>query len=142
LPKALSKRRRQGQKPPIKFPASGKGRTVALSTAGYRAKRGEEFLKLGARPSKDDVVAALPDGSLMAPLITHAPIRWPGVHPKIARERLGHSKIGITPDLHSHVIPGMQEDAPETVDAALKYATEMQDGSKRGSRRIGGPDAE
>jgi hypothetical protein len=34
-----------------------------------------------------------------------------GVHPKIAGERLGHSKIGITPNLYCHVIPGMQEDA-------------------------------
>jgi len=34
-----------------------------------------------------------------------------GVHPKIASERLGHSKVGITMDLYSHVLPGMQEDA-------------------------------
>ena len=31
------------------------------------------------------------------------------VHPKIASERLGHSKVSITLDLYSHVIPGMQE---------------------------------
>lgn len=31
-----------------------------------------------------------------------------GVHPKIASERLGHSKIGITLDLYSHVLPNMQ----------------------------------
>lgn len=30
-----------------------------------------------------------------------------GVHPKIASERLGHSTIGITLDLYSHVMPGM-----------------------------------
>ena len=34
-----------------------------------------------------------------------------GIHPKVASERLGHSKVGITLDLYSHVIPGMQEDA-------------------------------
>jgi integrase len=30
-----------------------------------------------------------------------------GVHPKVASERLGHSKIGITLDLYSHVLPNM-----------------------------------
>jgi integrase len=34
-----------------------------------------------------------------------------GVYPKIASERFGHSKVGITTDLYSHVMPGMQEDA-------------------------------
>jgi integrase len=43
-----------------------------------------------------------------------------GVHPKIASERLGHSKVGITMDLYSHVMPGMQEDAAARVDRALE----------------------
>ncbi len=34
-----------------------------------------------------------------------------GVHPKIVQERLGHSSIGITLDLYSHVLPAMQSDA-------------------------------
>ncbi|MGY9014551.1 MAG: hypothetical protein ACKVG9_04565 [Rhodospirillales bacterium] len=37
-------------------------------------------------------------------------------------ERLGHSNIGITMDLYSHVLPGMQEDAAERVDNALRAA--------------------
>ena len=45
-----------------------------------------------------------------------------GVHPKVANERLGHSKVGITLDLYSHVMPGMQEDAVALVDAALRVA--------------------
>ena len=45
-----------------------------------------------------------------------------GVHPKVASERLGHSKVGITLDLYSHVIPGMQEDAAARVDEALQAA--------------------
>jgi integrase len=44
------------------------------------------------------------------------------IHPKVASERLGHSKIGITLDLYSHILPGMQEDATERVDAALQAA--------------------
>ena len=43
-----------------------------------------------------------------------------GVHPKIASERLGHSKVGITMDLYSHVMPGMQEDAAARVDRDLE----------------------
>jgi integrase len=43
-----------------------------------------------------------------------------GVHPKVASERLGHSNVGITLDLYSHVIPGMQEDAAAMVDRACR----------------------
>ncbi|MGC2077472.1 MAG: site-specific integrase, partial [Xanthobacteraceae bacterium] len=42
--------------------------------------------------------------------------------PKVASERLGHSKVGITLDLYSHVLPNMQEDAVARVDAALQAA--------------------
>jgi integrase len=45
-----------------------------------------------------------------------------GVHPKVAQERLGHSSVGITLDLYSHVLPGMQEDAAAKVDAAIRAA--------------------
>ena len=45
-----------------------------------------------------------------------------GVHPKVASERLGHSKVGITLDLYSHVMPGMQEDAAARVDDAVRSA--------------------
>jgi integrase len=43
-----------------------------------------------------------------------------GVHVEVASERLGHSKIGITLDLYSHVLPRIQEDAVAKVDAAFK----------------------
>ncbi|MGO9329823.1 MAG: tyrosine-type recombinase/integrase [Steroidobacteraceae bacterium] len=43
-----------------------------------------------------------------------------GVHPKIASERLGHSKVGIAMDLYSHVMPAMQEDAAARVDRDLE----------------------
>jgi integrase len=41
------------------------------------------------------------------------------VHPKVAQERLGHSSIGITLDLYSHVAPGMQEEAAERLGAIV-----------------------
>jgi integrase len=43
-----------------------------------------------------------------------------GVHPKIASEMLGHSQIGITLDLYSHVIPTMQASATAALDALLE----------------------
>jgi integrase len=49
-----------------------------------------------------------------------------GVHPKIAQERLGHSSIGITLDLYSHVLPGMQEDAAAKVDATIRAAIDRK----------------
>src|SRR5829696_3969827 len=66
-----------------------------------------------------------------------------GVHPKVASERLGHSKVGITLDLYSHVLPGMQADAAARVDEALRAAVErrgpktigQQNGSKRAPHR-------
>ena len=45
-----------------------------------------------------------------------------GVHPKIVSERLGHASIAITMDIYSHAIPGLQEDAAQRIDAALRDA--------------------
>jgi integrase len=39
-----------------------------------------------------------------------------GVHPKVAAEMLGHSSIGITLDLYSHVTPTMQREAVAVMD--------------------------
>ena len=44
------------------------------------------------------------------------------IHPKIVSERLGHSKVGITLDLYSHVLPGKQEGAASQVDAMISAA--------------------
>ena len=42
-----------------------------------------------------------------------------GVHAKVASEMLGHSTIGITLDLYSHVSEAMQRDAASAMDAIL-----------------------
>ena len=129
--------------------------TIVDELRSYRVKRAQESLRLGAGLSDDNLVIAHEDGSQITPLyVTHhwarsiartplARLRFHdlrhahathmlanGVHPKIASERLGHSKIGITLDLYSHVIPGMQADAAATVDAALKEAARNRKGSK------------
>jgi integrase len=45
-----------------------------------------------------------------------------GIHPKVVSERLGHASIGITMDTYSHVLPDMQEEAAERIDAVLRAA--------------------
>ena len=44
------------------------------------------------------------------------------MHPNVVSERLGHASIGITLDTYSHVMPGMQEEAAEKIDARLRTA--------------------
>ncbi len=43
-----------------------------------------------------------------------------GVHPKVAQERLGHSSIAITMDLYSHLLKGVQKEAANKIDQALR----------------------
>src|SRR5499433_491857 len=113
----------------------------------HRAEQAQELLQLGIRLSDESFVVAQADGSPLQPnSLTHAftdfleaqglqrvrlhdlrdshatHLLAAGIHPKVASERLGHSKVGITLDLYSHVLPGMQEDAAAKVDAALRAA--------------------
>ncbi len=41
------------------------------------------------------------------------------IHPKIVSEMLGHSQVGITLDLYSHVTPTMQREAIEAMDSIV-----------------------
>ena len=119
---------------------------VVNELRSHRAQQAEELLALGVPLSEETFVVAQADGSPLQPrTITHQwhlllskdkslpRIRFhdlrhahathmlsSGVHPKVASERLGHSKVGITLDLYSHVLPGMQEDAVARVDRDLE----------------------
>ncbi|MGN6672486.1 MAG: tyrosine-type recombinase/integrase [Thermomicrobiales bacterium] len=42
-----------------------------------------------------------------------------GAHPKVVQERLGHSQVGITLNIYSHVLPGLGREAIERLGAAL-----------------------
>ncbi len=113
----------------------------------HRIVQAEEQLKIGIRPDENSFVNAQVDGSPLKPLsLTHEwtrllaktslpKIRFydlrhshatqllaAGIKPRIASERLGHSTIGITLDLYSHVMPSMQANAAEQVDAAIQSA--------------------
>ncbi len=42
-----------------------------------------------------------------------------GVHPRVVMETLGHSQISLTMNTYSHVIPALQRDAAERMEAIL-----------------------
>jgi integrase len=121
--------------------------TVIEELKAWRVRQAQELLRIGSRPDGNTFVVTKADGSPLQPLsLTHEWVRVlgttklprirfhdlrhahathmlaSGVHPKVASERLGHSKVGITMDLYSHVMPGMQDDAVAKVDAALRAA--------------------
>jgi integrase len=98
-------------------------------------------IQLGISLEADDFVFIRPDGNPMNPNAvtlafrriikkaglkeirihdlrhTHATLMLKaGIHPKVVSERLGHASIGITLDLYSHVLPGLQEAAAEKFD--------------------------
>ncbi len=43
-----------------------------------------------------------------------------GINPKVVSETLGHSTVGLTLDLYSHVTPNMQEEAAQAVANLLR----------------------
>lgn len=42
-----------------------------------------------------------------------------GVHPRVVMEILGHSQIALTMNLYSHVVPELQREAANSMDALL-----------------------
>jgi integrase len=122
----------------------------------HRIGQAETLLQLGVRLTDDHHVIARADGQPLQPRsLTHAFIKFirrhglpqirlhdlrhshathmlaAGVHPKIAQERLGHSSVGVTIDLYSHVLPGMQAEAVSRVDAVLQEALNRRAVSKK-----------
>jgi integrase len=132
--------------------------TVVSELKAHRIQQAQQLLIVGKRLSDEDFVVAQADGSPLRPHslgqewvrflardanlprirfhdLRHAHathLLASGVHPKVASERLGHSKVGITLDLYSHVLPNMQIDAAALVDEALQAAVQ-----KRSAKPIG-----
>jgi integrase len=118
---------------------------VVSELRAWRVQQAQELLRLGVRANDDTLICTTAAGVGIQPnSLTHEwqkviagkplpRIRFhdlrhthathmlaSNVNPKIVSERLGHSKVGITLDLYSHVLPGMQEDAVSKVDAAFQ----------------------
>jgi integrase len=46
-----------------------------------------------------------------------------GVHPRVVMETLGHSQISLTMNTYSHVLPALQQDAADRMEALLRSST-------------------
>jgi len=113
----------------------------------HRATQNADRLLFGAHYKNDDLIFAREDGTIWKPdtlskafeeLVKRANIGHvrlhdlrhacaslllkSGVHAKIVSERLGHSTVGITLDLYSHVLPGLQQAAADKLDHLLDNA--------------------
>jgi integrase len=113
----------------------------------HRIQQAQELLKIGVRVTADHHVVMQAEGGPLQPVgLTHAFTAFlaqhglkrvrlhdlrhshathmllAGIHPKIASERLGHSKVAITLDLYSHVLPGMQSEAADRIDDIMQNA--------------------
>jgi integrase len=120
---------------------------VVAELRAHRARQAEALLRLGIRLNDESFMVAQADGSPYKPSSiskewrlqvrklglrrirfhdlrhTHGShMLASNVHPKIASERLGHSRVGITLDLYSHVVEGLQENAVALVDDAMAKA--------------------
>lgn len=118
------------------------------SIRGHRSTQLVEKKKLGSLYRDNGLVLCAPDGEIWKPESftalyfnftrriglklrfhdlrhTHASqLLRAGISAKVVSERLGHSSVGITLDVYSHVLPGMQEEAADRIDAALRKATD------------------
>lgn len=129
---------------------------VALELRQHRLRQARGLLKLGVRLTDDHHVITREDGQPLQPRsLSHAFRKFmrrhqppairlhdlrhshathllaAGVHPKIAQERLGHSSVGVTIDLYSHVLPGMQAEAVSRIDAVMQDAIDHRRQAKK-----------
>lgn len=124
---------------------------VIAELRAHRLRQAQELWQLGVRLSDETFVCAREDGepwqpnsigrawdrflaSTELPRIrfhdlrhSHATIMLrANINPKIVSERLGHSRVALTMDTYSHVIPGMQEGAAAAIDAAFGAALDKR----------------
>jgi integrase len=125
--------------------------TVVAELRSHRIRTAEAMLRLRVKVEADSFVIAQADGSPYDPdsiskewrlqMIrsglprirfhdtrhTHATnMLRAKVHPKVASERMGHSRVGVTLDIYSHVVAGMQDEAVALVDAAMAQALQKR----------------
>lgn len=120
-------------------------RTAVEALKRHRSRQAEERLRMGAEWRDPSLVFASEVGGPVEPGNLVRRSYWPllkkaglprarfhdlrhsaatlmlgeGVHPKVVSEMLGHSKVAITLDVYSHVLPMMQEQAVKALDDIL-----------------------
>ena len=119
-------------------------RSVMDSLRRHKVRQGELRLALGPAYQDSDLVFPAEDGSFWRPstfsrefakAVSNAGLNMrfhdlrhacatilmrQGVHPKIVSERLGHSTVGITLNLYSHVTPDMQREAADQLEKSCQ----------------------
>ena len=121
----------------------------------HRRNQAQERLLMGEAYQDNNLVFCKPDGTYLDPrevtkrfqrLLkaaglprvrlhdlrhTHASLLLArGVHPKVVQERLGHSSITMTLDLYSHLTPGLDQAAAETLNGLLQKRGPAKEQSK------------
>lgn len=112
--------RSQGYKGPLVWPNTAGGH---LSPQNVRNR---SFLPIQRRAGIDPPIRFHDLRHTAATLMLAA-----NVHPKIVSERLGHSRIAITLDTYSHVLPGLQQVAATVMTRVLRGS----DGGRRGGHK-------
>ena len=86
--------------------------------------------ELGYEVTEDSVFFRHRDGPAMLMLRQ-------GIHPKIVQERLGHSRVGVTLSIYSHVTPGLQQAAALRLEEAVTVTSEPEASLAAPARCIG-----
>ena len=117
---------------------------VIAALRSHRARQNLERLAAGERWIDNDLVFASMTGTVSdGPNVTHRfrrllkkaglpPMRFDdlrhacaslllvqGVHPRVVMETLGHSQISLTMNTYSHVLPALQREAADRMEAIL-----------------------
>jgi integrase len=124
--------------------------------AGLKAHKEQQDAEkrlFGEGYQKNDLVCAMPDGQPIPPDDISNKFRWivkraglpymrfhdlrhtsatiliaSGVPVKVVSERLGHCNTSITQDIYTHVLPNMQQQAADVMDALLEWKEEKAEG--------------
>jgi Phage integrase family len=97
------------------------GRTVSMLALRYPSAGDSQSLRTGALPSGRWFLPLQPDqAEIRLHDVRHSyasAALAAGIPAKIVSERLGHATVQITLDTYSHVLPGLDAQAGETVAA-------------------------
>ena len=114
----------------LKLKTAAKGPLVFATRNGkpWTGERVSRRFKIAVKEAK------VPELSFHELRHTHATLLLvEGVSPKVVQERLGHSRVGVTLDIYSHVLPSLQAEAA----AALNRVLAMNRLQGRAIKKIG-----
>jgi integrase len=97
------------------------GKLIYHKACNKRIKKSNYCPHCEKEISKEEDIIRIPKINFHCLRHTHASLLLQaGVDIKIISERLGHSSIRITYDIYSHLMPGLQKEAVNKLEALLK----------------------